>query len=1202
MADNASEIPLKLPEPSPAQPVETTAPAEVPLTLHPEHTTQNGLTLDAERKIEEAANLCLEHFAHIAEVKNSIQSMIQRAPGLTETPSSDAVGNFTSLQDMITTIITAAVKVRAQVTFDYSLKILAKTYFDREGDFPPIFTKEVKNRIKDAIINSTELPSNKEIENMFKEWFTSTKAKLPKPEEADAWLLEQTTKGLSNIVSRVATIARLCNNNIAKASQILEDKGLITRNVEETLKDFYNLFKNEFRKEAYLRLKDNTQLYPYDIYSMNLAWGQCYNDAIDYSKRAMVDSGVITNTRNIAHNIKNSIDRQRQQITVIGRKYLNTYELADEVTVALKGFLKERIKNSDFEKTYGNLFKYIYNERGDDLKPLFIEAIINDIDLKPYGHKAENDGTLTKIKIESEFNDQMLKALESGATSAQEIEGKISELTKNSRQAIFESLPGFVENWLTLTGENHHKFMELIQDEGFSKLPDEEQSRKLKELTATLPLQVLSRVGPSLDFNRVSLQRRIRDYNEKIGQEQDIKDEEFIKNYNDFKKELTTLKKSQLFARMIDARRSIGMRVARDIGSTFESATNMAVGIIPNPKTTVPAQYNQTVEATKTTIVNEMIKNNEYLPLRELGEELEKLQLATMRTQSKGLNDSPNTADMTSLVLRLLTAQEPTNTEIYIPNESSISKIHRSPAKYYLAAEFLHSDKFLISKDSPPEERRQKGAELAKFLFEFLSKDTKDSEYSDQFEYSDSMVAYRAAFNHAYKDAGISPSSMVDVAEAFASLVHDNSFTDLHVATKRETFTAVVNHPNFKDIAKSKIVWQLLDNYSKLKWAAFSGDNIEGNEEFDDTLKRLITSGVITQVQADNVKYIMDFVDNKKSIDFDRDSLIKLQTMIRDSEYVIEAISNSSFTEFMQYHEPKDPMVQKAVEWDQPKFRFRALPDKSPEHFTIGIKTDCCQHLGGAGANAAIDSFINNLAGVLVVEVKDDGHWELAYQSYFHYVPEQHAYILDNVEGVEKYFSKIKSLTGHEADELYSLWAQHMKSKYPEITYIALGLDYTKIPTSRFAPHTQEEDPRRFHDHIADEEYSDYDEDNGVNLLEFKPEMPITHERESEDDNEIVLGGKRSDYVVKINKDLSQLRGDLYDSTRSTNYNSFSKYERMFKKSLLQFLAMHGIKKTMKTPMEEIDKAIQKLAVSSKTARMLYRSKLFQSKMKRGMK
>jgi hypothetical protein len=482
-------------------------------------------------------------------------------------------------------------------------------------------------------------------------------------------------------------------------------------------------------------------------------------------------------------------------------------------------------------------------------------------------------------------------------------------------------------------------------------------------------------------------------------------------------------------------------------------------------------------------------------------------------------------------------------------------------------------------------------------LFEFLSKDTRSSEYNDQFDYEDGLLAYRAAFNYAYKNAGISPSSMVDVAEAFASLVHDNSFADLHLDSTKKTFTSIVSHPNFKDIAKSKIVWQLLDNFAKLRWAE---SNIINGETFDDKLKKLISSNVISQTQADNVKYILDMVNNKSVIDFDRNSLLKLQTMIRDSEYVIEAVSNSSFAEFMKYHEPKDPMVQDAVEWEQPKFRFRALPDKSPEHFTIGIKTDCCQHLGGAGANAAIDSFINNLAGVLIMEVKDDGNWELAYQSYFHYVPEQHAYILDNIEGVKKYFPKIKSLTGHDADELYALWAQHMKSKYPEITYIALGLEYTKIPTSRFAPHTLEEDPRHFHDYIADEAYSDYDEDNGVNLLEFKSDMPIVTEHGTQDDdNEIIIGGKRSDYVVKINNELSSL---LRHIANGNNYINFSKYEQTFKKSLLQFLAMHGIKKTMKTPMEEIDKAIQKLAVSSKTARMLYRSKLFQFRMKRGMK
>lgn len=1207
MADNVSEIPLKLPEnvqPQPVAPPVTaplTSSEPLPLTLHPEHPTQNGLTLDAEHRIAEAANLCLEHFAHIAEVKDSVQNIVQKAPGFTQMPQPGDVGNFTSLHEMISTLITALVKIRAEVTFNYSLKIISTTYFDREGQFPPIITREMRDRIKNAIINSTELPSNKDVEDMLKEWFVTTKKKLPKPEESEAWLLNETTQGLTNIVSRVATITRFCVNEVSKASKIIEDNSVIVRNVEEALKELYSYIKNNSQREKYFRLKNETELYPYDLRAINGEWGKYCSQAIDYSRRVMYDSGVISNNRAIAHAIADTINRARNEIVRVGSKYINSHEMLDEASGVLKNFLKERMKHSDFEKVYGNLFKYTYNERGDDLKNIFVNSIIDNINSKPYGSSSSNDKSLTEIRIQQEFEKQIMMSLESGVSTVQEIEENLKELTKNSRQTILSDLPSFAENWLTLSGDGHDKFMELIRSEEYSKASDEEQEKKLKELTATLPLEVLSRIGPSLDFNKRSLQKKLQSYSEKLESEQDIKDDEFISNYNDIKKELGSFKKAQMFARMFDARRSIKMRVARDIGSTFESATNMAGGLAPDPKYMIPARMEEISKSAKSTIINEMIKNNEHLPLRELGEELEKLQLASMRSQARSLDESPIVADMTSLVLRLLTAQDANNGEVYIRNVESLANIHRSNAKLYLAAVFLHDDKFLISKDAPPEERRQKGAELARMLFEFLSKDTKDSDYNDQFDYEDSMVAYRAAFNHAYKNAGTNPSNMVDVAEAFASLVHDNSFTDLHVPSKRDTFTAIVSHPNFKDIAKSKIVWQLLDNYAKLKWAAWSGDNIQGDEDFDGTLKRLIASSVITQNQADNVKYIMDFVDNKKSIDFDRESLIKLQTMIRDSEYVIEAISNSSFTEFMEYHEPKDPMVQKAVEWEQPRFRFRALPDKSPEHFTIGIKTDCCQHLGGAGANAAIDSFINHLAGVLVLEIKDNDQWELAYQSYFHYVPEQHAYILDNVEGVEKYFPKIKKLTGHEPDELYYMWAQQMKSKYPEITYIALGLDYTKIPTSRFATHTQEEDPRIFHDHIADEAYSDYDEEEAVNLLEFKSDLPIVNEHGPEDDDQIVLGGKRSDYVVKISKDLSFLRSELWRSTNSTTYDNFSKYEQAFKRSLLQFLAMHGIKKTMKTPMEEIEKAIQRLAVSSKTARMLYRSKLFQSKMKRGL-
>lgn len=1200
MAEEKSEIPLttnEIPLSVPQVPEQPGTPPVLPLTLHPDHPTESGLTLEAERKIAEAANACLEYLDHIIELKNVALKQVTALPGFDKIPDEGEVGNFQSLNELLSYLVVSLIKVRARHDYNYVLNSIS---VDELGRYmPKIFNAEMNKRIREALFSGTALPSNKEIEEMFKQWFINARKRLPKPEEADAWLVQQ-TDGLKTVISGVGAVSQRWVKLFGEVIALTENNNMVNYHIEEILKNIYNYMKSD-TSFKYFRLKEDKELYPFDLTAINADWGKYCQEQTSYTRRVMRGSGVIMNSAGIAHSIRDSIRSARTKAVNVTKKYIDRHELIDEVKKTLRDFLVERIKNSDFEKAYGGLFKYIYNEKGDDLKPLFIESIIKYVDAKPFGQHSNDGDSMSEKMIETEFSKQLLAALESGVRNLSELENTIKDLTKSSKEKILQDAPGFAENWLTLTGDNNDKFMELIKDKSFLAAPEDEQNKILKSLTSTLPLQVLPTIGPSLEFNRVSLQKKIKKINDRISSEKSISDEQFINEYFDLKRDLLTLKKSQMFSNMISARRDIKMKVARDIGATFENATNMILGKAADSRHMTPSDLSSHSARLKNTIINEMITNKNFLPLRELGEELEKLQLAHMRAMSKSLNESPHAADIPSLVLRVLTAQEPNNSEVYIPEENKIANIHRSGTKYYLIAQFLHDDRFLIEPDAPADERRKKATELARLIFEFLSTDTSDSEYSDQYDYNDSLVAYRAAFNHAYK-SGASPSAMVEVAEAFAPLIHDNSFTDLHLASTRESFTNIVTHPNFKDIAKSHIVQQLMDTFAKLAWA---NSNIINDETLDDKLVKLVSSRVATQSQVDNAKYIMDIIKNKKPINFDRDSLLKLQAIIRDGEYIIEAVSNSSFTEFMQYHEPKDEMVQDAVKWEQPAFRFQALRDRSPEHFTIGIHTDCCQHLGGAGANAAIDSFINSLAGVLTMEVKDGEHWELAYQSYFHYIPEQKAYILDNIEGVEKYFGKIKKLTGHEADELYALWAQHMKGKYPELTYIALGLSYTKIPTSRFAPHVQEEDPRRFHDHVAGDEYSDYDENNGVNLLEFNSEIPITENayHSNDDESAIVLGGNRDDYVVKINDELSTLRNNLWASSSGTpHYSNFNRHERLFKRIALQFLAMHGVKKSMNTPIEEIDRAIQKITAPVRAARLLYRSKLFEAKMKRGIK
>ena len=78
---------------------------------------------------------------------------------------------------------------------------------------------------------------------------------------------------------------------------------------------------------------------------------------------------------------------------------------------------------------------------------------------------------------------------------------------------------------------------------------------------------------------------------------------------------------------------------------------------------------------------------------------------------------------------------------------------------------------------------------------------------------------------------------------------------------------------------------------------------------------------------------------------------------------------------------------------------------------SFGRVTNCCQRVGGIGHASAVDSYINKYASVLVLEFLKNNTWEIASQSYFHYVfgpnsnvpqenrdPNGPGFILDNVE------------------------------------------------------------------------------------------------------------------------------------------------------------------------------------------------------------
>jgi len=156
-------------------------------------------------------------------------------------------------------------------------------------------------------------------------------------------------------------------------------------------------------------------------------------------------------------------------------------------------------------------------------------------------------------------------------------------------------------------------------------------------------------------------------------------------------------------------------------------------------------------------------------------------------------------------------------------------------------------------------------------------------------------------------------------------------------------------------------------------------------------------------------------------------------------------------------------------------FKFETLKFLDPAAFSVGAATDCCQRVGGAGEEAAIDSFINPLAGVIVLKYND----RLIAQSYFHYVPKDNGLILDNVESNSSELTNI-NLNNLQLSKLYADYAEALKRKIPNLAYVRCGKEYNKIDNNLFEKNTLDEDPRYF---AVDDPYSDFDEDDHIDLL-----------------------------------------------------------------------------------------------------------------------
>ena len=320
-------------------------------------------------------------------------------------------------------------------------------------------------------------------------------------------------------------------------------------------------------------------------------------------------------------------------------------------------------------------------------------------------------------------------------------------------------------------------------------------------------------------------------------------------------------------------------------------------------------------------------------------------------------------------------------------------------------------------------------------------------------------------------------------------------------------FRRMLSDPNFKDLNKNATV----DRYFRMcALLTRFGGLAKIKREYGEIVKsmvasRLVSRGFYTRTRAAYrvCREGLRIRPNLEGLEgSELDSQMNVRRMMEEADKDLVAIEKyATFSEYNKRVIEKDQNLFR-LDWTaKPKgFRFRVLKTFDPQHFNIGIETSCCQRIGGLGEGAAIDSYINPVAGVIVLEVHAEGKWNLATQSYFHYVPKDNSYILDNVESNYSWKGKVQEITGYSVEELYAMLAKKMEETHG-IKYFLSGSGYSKLDGAKFKKHRLGWDPRNF---SWDKKYTDWKSNSSIDLLEPKfklPEIPKKKSRKADISN-----------------------------------------------------------------------------------------------------
>jgi len=299
-----------------------------------------------------------------------------------------------------------------------------------------------------------------------------------------------------------------------------------------------------------------------------------------------------------------------------------------------------------------------------------------------------------------------------------------------------------------------------------------------------------------------------------------------------------------------------------------------------------------------------------------------------------------------------------------------------------------------------------------------------------------------------------------------------------------------------------------------------------------------------------NKKKFLDIGEFIKSTKYSEENAFSqnedIYLIIRSMDYVSEVTTKTSA--YLKYFQIAEKKNEKLFDLDYnftykgASFGFKVLRDLDPYHFQVGKDTNCCQVLGGVGTPAAVDSFVNSEAGVIVLYSGSMFSREnLLAQSYFHIVEkdseEDSFFILDNIEISLANCYKINSVMNENQDEymptMYAALANHITSKGYGDTL--LGKGYTKISIDRFAGGSITDDPRRF-----TQKYSDFHTSDHKNISKFDG-----------DTSSIISLGKEEgdeDYASSEKKELSFSLESI--NILNSEYFDYSKKKPLLKKSI----------------------------------------------------